>query len=178
MRRDGGAEARDNDGLSADRCRLRLAFGGGVPMSGTYGSAANSVPAGTGTSRPASRPYEYGRPLFVASTHFLGEHARGQCRLANLIMVAIVGALLPDISTCVVDTALTADVPGEHDQHLCMLPDHFHARLVPVRGCGEHTKPAGVTDVTSAECAGAEVSGHRVATGRAKAVYRPRMRVP
>jgi hypothetical protein len=104
-------------------------------------------------------------------------------------MAAIAGAFLPDISTYVADMASAAGVPEEHDQHLCMLPDHFRARFVLLRGCGEHTKQTGVTDVTSAEDTGAgdtgaedtgagdtgvEVPGHRVAAERAKTAYRPR----
>jgi hypothetical protein len=94
-------------------------------------------------------------------------------------MAAIAGAFLPDTSTYVADMASAAGVPGEHDQHLCMLPDHFRALFVLIRGCGEHTKQTGVTDVTSAEDTrvvdtGVEVPGHRVAAERAKTAYRPR----
>jgi hypothetical protein len=89
-----------------------------------------------------------------------------QCRLANLITAAIVGVFLPDISAYAAGTASAAGVPGEHDQHLCMLADHFRVRFVMVRGCGEHTKPTAVTDVTSAEGTGTEVPGHRAAADR------------
>jgi hypothetical protein len=115
---------------------------------------------------PAIDPFWYAISTQAVAAHLACPRVSvviAQCRLTNLIMASIVNAFLPDISTYVVTIASAAGVPGEHDQHLCMLPDHFRARLVLIRGCGEHTKPTGVANVTSAEGAGAETPGHRAA---------------